>query len=169
MGRGFTNEVISTDVVHQRIHQGIMFGATVYDAALANAADLELLLQVGAGVAHARLVGRIGGDGELRLFEGTTFSSAGSAVASVNRNRTKSITSTVTVTSAPTITDDGTELETQLIPGGSGFLLSGGGEGPVFEEVILAPSTNYLLRLTNISGGNQPANLAVDYYLPQGV
>lgn len=102
----------------------------------------------------------------MQMYEGATFSAAGTAVEMTNHNRnsTKVIPSGVTHT--PTITGTGSQLNGPMfVPGGKGGT-SSGGTGGFAEEFILKPSTVYLLRVTNVSGVNQAISATVKGYVP---
>lgn len=149
---------INTELVHQRIHDGIFFTATAYDAALASAGILQLLTQIPAGQsAHLRIFGSAGGEALGELFENTTFSDAGTAATVQNRNRFSANVSPITITTGPTITSPGDLLVQELV--GAKF----GGSLGTFEEWILAPG-NYLARLTNIAPQTQAVALQLDFY-----
>lgn len=155
---------ITIDEIHALIHRGAFFTAGLTDAALAAAAELELLLQTPAdSIIHARFLGVAGGDARVQLFEGTTFSAAGAAVTPVNRNRLSSNASSITLTSAPTLTADGTPLFDGYIPGGTAGSTPGG-QLRSFEEFILKANTAYLARLTNASAVAEIATLVLDFY-----
>lgn len=168
-GDDFDNQVkidrggalITMDSVHKHIHDGELYSADFNDASLANAASIELLVVVTA-VTHIRVSGAGGGDSNLLLFEGTTTSADGAAVTAINRNRVSSNTATAVLTTAPTITGDGTELMNIFLPGGSHGNAAGGLRS-IFGEFIL-PAGKYLVRLTNNSGGAVRAHVQVDFY-----
>lgn len=163
---GFRNEVVTTNIVHARIHQGLMFSSSVLDEGLANDANLDILIQISSPVsAHLRATGRVSGDAIFRIFEGTEVSDIGTPNPVINRNRFSDIVSEAQVFIAPTIADVGLELDAQFIPGG-GPGPSSGGDSPFFEEFILRTNTNYLIRLNNISGQSMIANIQLDYYEP---
>ena len=82
-------------------------------------------------------------------------------------NRVSANTSQATFTHTPTTTGDGTLLRHVLMPGGGAILPPGGSDGSPVRggtEWILAPSTVYLLRATNTSGGAIDIGLEVGYY-----
>jgi hypothetical protein len=157
------NHLLTIDSLHNRIHSGAFFSSGASNAALGNNADLDVLIQTPAtGTIHLRGLGEIGGDGQFYLFEDTTFSAAGTALGASNHNRLSSNVTTVTLTHTPTITGDGTQLASGVILGGTGGMASGGSVTP--QEWLLAQSTNYLVRLTNVSGQAQVAQLTIDFY-----
>ena len=160
-----TQVLVAMDEIHSRIHRGGFFSAGISDPALADSGVLELLLQTPTtGGIHARFAGSLGGDARAQLFEGTTFTAAGAAVAAINRNRFSQNTTGLTITSGATLTLDGTPLFDGFIPGGTGQPMSPGGTARTFQEFILAQDTVYLVRLTNVSGAVQVATQVVDFY-----
>ena len=62
----------------------------------------------------------------------------------------------------PTVSVTGTEIDAELVAGGSGKKSGGGGSGSL--EIILNPLTTYLFRLTNVSGTAQMAELFLEWY-----
>ena len=151
------------DSLHNRIHAGSFFSAGISNAALANGAVLELLIQTPAtGTIHLRGEAAAGGNAGIEMYEGTTFSAAGTASPSANHNRLSSNVSTVVVTHTPTLTADGSQLVSDIIIGGQTGKAFGGSVSP--EEWLLDQSQVYLLRLTNTAGTVQPARIALDFY-----
>lgn len=143
--------IVQIDAVHQRVHQGKLWDASIYNAALADAGNLDLLIQTGSSYPHTRFNGD--GTGAIRflLYEGVTVSDAGAAVTAYNRNRNSVNALTATITSGPTISDIGTPIAGNLIGAAGGG--SVGSSIDTFEEFVLKPNEIYLARLTNISGG----------------
>ena len=159
------NQLVTIDAVHHRIHEGSLFSTGASAAALSNSGSLEFLIQTPAAPSSIHLRGTVtlGGDGNFSFFEGTTFSAAGTAAGAVDHNRTTANTANGTFTHTPTLTDDGTQLFYSEILGGTGGNAVGGNVSS-FKEWILAPSTNYLLRLTNTSGQARVAIISIDFY-----
>jgi hypothetical protein len=62
----------------------------------------------------------------------------------------------------PTVSSLGTQLDAEIIPGGSGKKSGGGTAGSL--EYVLKPLTNYLFRLTNVNGASHAAHLALEWY-----
>ncbi len=159
--------LIVIDAVHNNIHQGIMFQSDLVDLILADDASLDLLIRVIANTsAHMRFHAAIGGDGQAFMYEDPTTSADGTPVARNNRNRFSSNTSDTLIFSGPTVTGVGDLLPTGIIPGGGAGTPGIGGQIGSFEEWMLAPA-DYLFKLTNKSGGAQPASVALDWYEPE--
>lgn len=162
-------DVHSLDQVHSKIHEGVYYMGGHYNSAVAAAANLDVLIITGANY-ELNFVPNIvvGGDAEFRLYEGTTVSANGTSLTMFNSKRSSSNTTESSHYHTPTVTGVGTQLgPTHFIPGGSGpFGVGGSGGGPVRDgtEIDLKVSTNYLLRVTNITGGAIPVNIEYGYY-----
>ena len=150
--------VITIDTTHRRTHQGISFFLNRF-ANIANNGTIEVLIQVPVNEgAHFRVVVQAASLSELQIFEGTTFSAAGTTLTPRNRRRSSSNSSVLIITHTPTITDDGTELLKVVIPAGSG--------AGFLEEIDLDQNTVYLLRATNRGGGAADLNFLLRWYEP---
>jgi hypothetical protein len=103
------------------------------------------------------------GDAELFIYEGTG-TTGGTSFTPINRNRNyaDSNVSQVAMVINPTVTSLGTQLDTQIIAGGSGKNSTGGSAGSL--EFVLKPLTNYLFRLTNVNGTAHAAHLQLEWY-----
>ena len=108
--------------------------------ALANSSSLNIYMDTNGSYPHLRYYSfkTDGGSCDIRLFEGTTVSSDGTGLTESNLNR------------ASSKTDDGTQIDFDLIETSKH---QGGGIDDIPSEWILKPDNNYLLRLTNNSGG----------------
>jgi len=162
---------ISIDTVHDRIHEGRYFSGGYYNAAVANNATIQLLLVLGATHSlHAVMKCASGGNSVVELYEDTTYSAAGTAVAMTNHNRSSDKVFAGTVTHTPTITGVGTPLNgTTFVPGGTGGGMGGstpGGSVDFSQELVLAPTKVYLFRITNIAGSTQPMSIQLKGYQP---
>lgn len=161
-----TGAIPTISGVHNMTHKGVMSNASRLVVSLSNSTSIEMLVQVGDVPAHLRATVAAGGTSTAFIYEGTTFSGAGTPVSAVNKNRVATTAATVEVTHTPTITLDGTLLSSAVIPGG-GHGHAVGGQLSDFEEWVLAPNTVYLVRLTNVSGGAVPASVNLDWYEPK--
>lgn len=162
---GSERPLIMVDVNHHRLHQGNAF--FIYEnrlngTQLLDNASIDIVIASASGVPMHMTIGAFcGGDAEFYLYEGTTATGGTSKVAQ-NRNRTSLKTSSTAALLDPTISVLGTELFAELLPGGVKKAAAGGGGEAL--EYILAPLTNYLMRMTNISGASQNATLTLEWY-----
>lgn len=157
----------SIDYTHHKVHEGKFFSGAYYNSSVANGATIEILIQVGStSTFHMKFAATAGGDSTVQLYEGTTFSAAGTAVTMSNHNRASANSFSGTITHTPTLTLAGTQINgTGYVTGGDKHTGSGGEFG-FNNEFVLSKSTNYLLRLTNNSGSAVKACLAVEGYQP---
>lgn len=158
---------IMVDVNHQRNHDGrgyFAYKLAPDSAKLASAASIDIVLASPSGVfPHLTVNGMCLGDAELYIYEGAS-TTGGTAFTPINRNRNYAVSnpSQVAMVINPTVTSVGTEIDTQIIPGGVGKKSSGGAAGSL--EYILKPLTNYLFRLTNVDTASHAASLQLEWY-----
>lgn len=137
------------------VHQSRRFKASYlqpHGSELADDATHDFLIRVGALGAHATLRVSVGGNCELLVYEATTVSANGAVLATVSKNREVLGTGQTLMYDGPTVTGAGTLLLSQYVPGGTRGTAAGGGWGE--SEWVLAPNTNYLVRITNRAGGS---------------
>jgi len=153
------------DINHLRLHEGRAFKAyRIYPNAtkLADGASCNIAIAWASGVyAHLLIDASCAGNAELYMYEGATVS-GGTSFTAIKRNRTSTTTSQSAILINPTVTVTGTEIDAELVAGGSGKKSGGGGAGSL--EIILNPLTTYLFRLTNVSGAAQMAELFLEWY-----
>jgi hypothetical protein len=153
------------DINHLRLHEGRAFKAyRIYPEAtkLADGASCNIAVAWASGVyAHLLVDASCGGNAELYMYEGATVSS-GTSFTALKRNRTSATTSQSAILINPTVTITGTEIDAEIIAGGSGK--KSGGAGSSALEIVLNPLTTYLFRLTNVSGASQMAELFLEWY-----
>jgi hypothetical protein len=158
---------IVVDVNHQRNHDGRAYYAYKIapdSAPLAAGASINIVLASPSGVfPHITVDGMCLGDAELYIYE-DTVTTGGTAFTPVNRNRNYAVSnqSQVAMVINPTVTSVGTQLDAQIIPGGSGKKASGGAAGSL--EYVIKPLTNYLFRLTNVNSAAHAASLTLEWY-----
>jgi hypothetical protein len=155
------------DIAHQKVHEGRFFSCGYYNSAVVDTGVIELLIQTSAtNGTHSRISGYSGGDSLIQIFEGTTFSNAGTALTISNHNRSSLKVFDGTVTNTPTLIGAGTQINsTVFIPGGTKASATGGAGG-FGSEFILALSTNYLFRITNVSGATKKQSILFECYQP---
>ena len=157
--------MIMVDVNHQRNHDGrAWFAYKMYpkSAPLADGSSIDIVLASASGVIpHMTVDALCLGDAEFYIYEGPT-ATGGTPFTPINRNRNYTTSSQVAMIINPTISSLGTQLDAQIIPGGSGKKSSGGEAGSL--EYVLKPLTNYLFRLTNVNGTAHAAHIALEWY-----
>lgn len=151
---------------HTQIHHGETFTADHVVASLANNGVINLIITTPANDwPHLIVNAAIGGDGLLQIYEGAVFT-GGTPVNVVNHKFYSTNVAGETVVHTPTISNDGVNKIDHYIPGGTGGVAVGG-VGGRHEEILLKPATNYLIRLTNVSG--QARRAAIDLLWYQSV
>lgn len=156
----------SIDYSHQKVHEGRFFSGGYYNASVADTASINVLFQNSTNYTHTKVTVASSGNCLLYIFEDTTVSSAGTTITPINHNRSSSKTLLGTLTHTPTITGDGTQLNgPSFIPAGDKHS-GAGGEMGFNNELILDISTNYLFRVTNVSGGAAKIGIHVEGYQP---
>ena len=150
---------------HQKVHDGDFYSTGYYLEGVADDGYIDLLIQTPAtDTLHTYIKLSGGGDVTFEVYEGTTFSAAGTTVTPVNHNRSSSNTCGCTVTHTPTVSSLGTQLWQEYLPGGSGGLTPGTVQGVSTEQVVFDKDTNYLLRLYNRAGTAQSLQVTASYY-----
>jgi hypothetical protein len=156
--------LVTIDGVHRQVHLGNFFVVSRYFAAIAAAGTADLRVLVGAAKAlHVTISVAAGANANVDVYEGTTYTAAGAAVTIYDRNRTTANASTATAFHTPTVLVLGTNLFDGFCPGGSkqsamGSVRSNG------QEWIFKKSTDYLIRVTNVSAGNADYSIEVEWY-----
>ena len=154
----------SIETEHSEIHEGETYICSHYYSLVADDASADLRIIVGSNKElHTTITVAVGGDGEIFLYEGTTYNVAGTDIAIYNRDRTSSNTSDATCRYTPTVNVLGTELFHGHAPGGTKKEAIGSVRRTA-QEWIFKKSEDYLVRFTNRSGGAVDASIEVEYY-----
>ena len=170
----------TTSTFHHLGHEGKVFLHSDEHSGIANGANFDTLIIIPAGGAvrqvHMRFAYSLSGatpgtdvQANLILYKDTLVSANGSSEAIVSNNDAIVKTSGVTIFTAPTIDTEPADLGTvkaqTLI---TSARRTGGSQDQIVPEWILAPNgasaRNYLLRLTNNSGGAITAVNAIFFY-----
>lgn len=124
--------------------------------------SIDIAIAFAEGVQpRMNIEGLASGNAEGYLYEGATVS-GGTAATALSRNRNSAIVSQSAILVQPTVADVGTLLVKKLMAAGVGVLSPGAGfESP---SLILKPLTTYLLRLTNVSGFAERAEIIMTWY-----
>lgn len=142
--------LINISLEHSKIHQGIGWEVSIETGNIASGTNYYILFRTAAGYRpHLRSYDFIATDAPItiRLFESPTTSTNGDNVIARNRNRNYTDTNGVTVYTQPTVTNDGTLLETDYLASAGNKI--GGNAGSFYEEWVLKPSTDYVVKITN--------------------
>lgn len=157
--------LITIDINHQRNHDGrAWFAYKMYpkSAPLADGASVDIVLASAGGVfPHVTVEALCLGDAEFYIYE-NAVATGGTALTPINRNRNDTSSSQVAMIVNPTVSSLGTQIDAQIIPGGTGKKSTGGSSHSL--EYVLKPLTNYLFRLTNVNGTDHAAHLALEWY-----
>jgi hypothetical protein len=135
------------------VHNSNRFKASYlqpHGSELADDAVHDFLIRVGPLCAHATLRTMVGGNCDLLFYEGTTVSNNGNALDIISKNREVLGTAQTLTYEGPTVTGVGTLLFSWFVLGGTKHALGAGGWGET--PWLLAPNTNYMVRITNRSG-----------------
>lgn len=150
--------VKQASLIDSAVLHGEVFYGDYVDLAVANNGSLDVLIKSGLQDVLFKVGFATAGDNTTEVLEGTTVSADGNVQTNFNVKRSDVTTTIDTkVYIAPTITNDGAsilgpryhiagEKKDAVAVGGSGFLL-------------LKANTNYLYRLTNISGASSIVNV----------
>jgi hypothetical protein len=147
-----TGAALVIDTVHHEVHEGEMFHCAYTNGSVANNGTVDLLLSTGAKEAHS-------------LYEAPTVAN-GTAVAVYNMKRAASNTPLSTVKHTPTVTNVGAAalVNGRILPGGNSPTTRVGGGIRSGAEWILAPNTQYLMRVVNTSGASIAINVVLEWY-----
>ena len=155
------------DVAHYEIHYGGMFHAEHTVASVANNNAVNLLFRTGATPDHTIFEVAVGGQSTVQMWEAPTVI-GGELVPSWNMNRVITRTANTLLYHTPTVTaTSAITLVNRIIPAGSTAQTRVGGQSSKGVEWVFAPNTEYLLRITNTSGGNIPISAVFEWYEDQ--
>lgn len=148
---------------HGRIHANRAWSTFREIDSLGSTNSSNLLIKVANENPHLRYVAvDTSGSARIRLFEGTAVSENGTSVPTFRNNRKEEDTPNgVTLFHTPTITGDGTTIDSWLLSGPK----TGGTIAFDQEEYILKANTNYLVRITNIDNQSINAVIRMFWYL----
>jgi hypothetical protein len=156
--------MVQIDTAHEAIHLGKYFnhGGTY---SVANGATYDHLLRtpaVGGKFIHLRLFTFSSTSAPLFVDfrEAPTNTALGSLQTCYNFNRNFS-NATLLVYHQPTITALGTKLNGDIV---AGTKQSGGNDASSGTEWVLLQGTDYLLRVTNSSGGSADIGFSMEWY-----
>lgn len=160
----FSGAVGIIEQEHLKIHEGKLFTVSSI-LSITNAGGVKNVLGVNPVLSfpHFRniTVTADGGPFDIELFEDTVVSANGALITSYNNNRNSILTPSLTVYDGPTITSDGTLLETTLV---TGTKQAGSFGTNASNEWDLKPSSNYMIRITNNTAGGGTTRFAINMF-----
>lgn len=129
---------------------------------LADAANFDIVIAFGSGIQpKVSIEGLCVGNAMGYLYEGAS-TTGGTALTEVNLNRNSTLTSNAAAVLNPVVNSTGTLLGSFVLIGGQKKKATGGDISTA--NMIFKPLTNYLLRLTNVSGSAQAAEMTVTWH-----
>ena len=165
-----SRSIRTIDAGHAMVHLGFVYKAWHKFTGVADAASVYLHVKNPADLyphLHDFTVTAGRGDVDVQVFETPTTSADGTLLQERSLNRNGTIdTSGLDVYHTPTVSSDGTEIRNTWIPptaAGVGHSDSGAVEDADLE-MILKPSTNYLIKITNNSGGSIDIHAKLYWY-----
>jgi len=149
---------------HSEIHEGETYVCSHFYPLVADDANADLRITLGSNKElHITITVAVAGNGETLLYEGTTYTVAGTNVVIYNRDRTSSKSPDPTCRHTPTTDVLGTELFHGYAPGGEKKEAIGSVRRTA-QEWIFKKSEDYLVRFTNRSGGAIDVSIEVEWY-----
>lgn len=157
------SSIVTITHEHNKTHEGNFFSCGYYTSSLANNGSLDILIDLDTNCFHVQASTSAGGDCTIQLYEDTIYT-GGNPINVTNHNRISSNTFIGNIVHTPSISNLGNQLNgTGLLLGGSQGKTYGGSFG-FANEMVLAPTKNYLYRITNISGGNIKVYIHIEGY-----
>lgn len=141
-----TNARVSIDQEHYQLHKSRCFETFDQQTITgSNTFDYLLITPSTAGL-HCHLVMSVEADAKcfISLYEGTTVSANGTALATFNNFRDSASVAGMLVYTAPTITAIGTQIDLHMTGSGE----KAGGQVRVGDEWILKNNAKYTVRVT---------------------
>ena len=144
-------------VEHVRLIEGHAFSAGLvadYDNQVAAGSSIDIVIAFPQGVNPVfGINGLSSGNAVGYLYEGAS-ATGGTSLPIINRNRASTLSTTGVALANPTVTSTGSLILKEILTGGVGKKGGGGEVGG--NNIILKGLTNYLFRLTNADGNNNP-------------
>lgn len=162
--------VLSIDVTHQKVHEGVSYTANYLKKAVANNGFLRLHFKTGIASAHLVIELECEGKVYFRTYSGVTFTDEGNPpselltseltlfnrlVCATNGNKTN-------VFSDPVFTG-GLLRGNRMLPFGTGGTASGGSSSSRIESII-CPNSSFVIELQNVSGQARDLGIVLDWY-----
>lgn len=161
----YDGSLSAVDLAHRKIHEGKVFDTSHEFISLGNNQSAKILIKSNGEEGHMFITGNVSDDCRIELFIDPTFSDDGTEMPKANKNTLSSDTTGVQFFHSPITSNDGTRLLIDSIYGGGVGAGAFGGQLSDFSGWIIGDSTNYLLKFTNTSGGNENVTARIVHYI----
>lgn len=153
------------DTVHHNVHDGKFWEAEHNSSSVANNASLDVRFKTTKDF-HFTASVSAGGQSQIFLYEGANIS-GGTALKVWNNYRGRGDAGNpISAWHTPVVTSTGvnTLVNGRIVVGGTSPTTRVGGALRQNSEIIVSPNTEYLLRVTNISGAAVAVSIAIGGY-----
>lgn len=153
------------DAVHQAIHGRGMYTISKTFLAVASNGFADIHFSVPEGYeAHTRTWVASTGKAYFKTYRGSTYTTNGVVITPFNRAMNDTSPSLATAWHTPTGVVVGVLRDDDLVNGSTGGNSVGGNQNQNFETIV-APLTDYLIRVQNAAGVSADINISINYYL----
>lgn len=151
------------DDITRKVRQGEVFHFNRVFEGVGDGNTADILLSTGSNRPSVRIAVASGAKSIFTVHEDVTTSDDGTEVTKYSRNRNTSPTFDTTVFHTPTITNSGTVIAEDYLPGGIKNKEVGASNRDLAVWII-KPNTKYLLRVNNTSGGSEDILISGDCF-----
>lgn len=140
----------TTTEMLSEIHNGKAFSISL-DGSIGVASSILMLGRVGDKEIHFHNINGTFGKGNIRitLFEDPTITAEGTPITATNMNRAFTDTHTMSVFTAPTVTDNGLDIGSVFFPITGGGAHTAGATGGIAGGRVLKRNTDYIMKIEN--------------------
>lgn len=156
-----TEALITVDYAHHEIHDGTNFCVKGIGELTGAGAQFLIGITTPDTTKYAHFIEELASGDEytIEMFEGSAFT-GGTPISVMNCNRNSATVATVSLVSAPTVSNVGTLM--RAFKTGSGRSVGGSAGGRA--EMILKRNTKYLFRFTHVPTGTGWFGYLFDWY-----
>jgi len=153
------------DTTLHEVAEGSMYTYTLMTndgAPIGDNQDLELLISTPLGeMVHCTITSAAGGNFEFKVTEDVTIVDEGSGMQAYNVNRNFPDTGTAVSGYSQPTTIGGVTIYEEFIPGGTKKEAAG---ATIHPDFVLDDDEDYVIKLTNRAGENQPMTITFEFY-----
>lgn len=160
-----TNALVVMDSIHHEVHEGHFWEAEHNSSSVANSSSLDMRFRVTKDFHFSASVSA-GGQSQVFLYEGANIA-GGTALTVWNNYRGRGDANPpLSAWHTPAVTSTGSSalVNGRIVVGGTSPQTRVGGAIRSNSEIIVKPNTEYLLRVTNISGAAVAISIAIGGY-----